>query len=55
MSPLGESEVKRTVSSDVISFGACQFSMSEVNVTRFILFFFLLCFQAIYISQRHDN
>lgn len=45
MSPPGESEVKRTVSSDVISFGACQFSMSEVNATGFIHFFFCFVFK----------
>lgn len=50
MSPLGESEVKRTVSSDVISFEACQFSMSEINATRFIHSFF---FFALFSSNLH--
>lgn len=51
MSPLGESEVKRTVSSDVISFEACQFSMSEINATRFIHSFFF--FFALFSSNLH--
>lgn len=55
MSPLGESEVKQTVSSDVISFEACQFSMSEINVTRFIhSFFFFFCFVFKQLASHRD-